>query len=131
MDLNIIKKFENILGPKGIISNRLDLQPYLIEERGKFKGNAIVLLKPSSTKEISDIVKICSKEQIPIVPQGGRTGLCGGAVPSLKGDDILISLEKLNNIRSIDTINSTLTAEAGCILSNIQKKASDNNRFFP
>ena len=119
------------LGSKGWIEDPNEIEPYLIEERGIFKGNSALLLKPSNTLEVSNIIKLCNLYNIKIVPQGGRTGLCGGTVPSENGNEIMLSLERMNKILELNKENFTITVEAGCILNNIQVFAEDNNFFFP
>ena len=119
------------LGSKGWIEDPNEIEPYLIEERGIFKGNSALLLKPSNTLEVSNIIKLCNLYNIKIVPQGGRTGLCGGTVPSENGNEIMLSLERMNKILELNKENFTITVEAGCILNNIQVLAEDNNFFFP
>ncbi len=130
MNLESINYLKNIVGNKGWLEDKFDLNPYLTEERGIYKGNSNILLKPSNTLEVSKIVKFCSKNLIPIVPQGGRTGLCGGAVPSNNGTEVIVSMERMNKIKNIDVENFTLSAEAGCILHDLQASAKNNNRFF-
>ena len=126
-----LNKLKKTLGPKGWIDNIDVIEPYLIEERGLFKGKSKLLLKQKNTEEISDIVKLCNKYNIKIVPQGGRTGLCGGTIPSKKGNEIMLSLERMNKILELNTENFTITVESGCILNNIQEKAEENSLFFP
>ena len=95
-----------------------------------YKRQAL-LLKPSNTKEVSDIIRLCNTHNIKIVPQGGRTGLCGGTIPSKNGNEVMLSLERMNKIKELNKENFTITVEAGCILNNIQTRANENNLFFP
>ena len=132
-----MKKFENlfelksILGSKGWIEDMKIIEPYLIEERGLYEGASSLLLKPHNTKELSQILYLCNKNNIKVVPQGGRTGLCGGTIPSDMGNEILISLERMNKIKNINKENFTITVEAGCILKNIQEEAKKYDLLFP
>ena len=127
-----MKKFENlfelksILGSKGWIEDKKIIEPYLLEERGLYEGASSLLLRPHNTKELSQILYLCNKNNIKVVPQGGRTGLCGGTIPSDMGNEILISLERMNKIKNINKENFTITVEAGCILKNIQEEAKKN-----
>ncbi len=107
------------------------LNSHLYEQRGNIKGKTSLLLLPRNTADVVKIVKICNKNKIPIVPQGGRTGLCGGAIPNKNGKEILLSTEKMNNIFEINKNNFYMIAQSGCSLSNIKSKAEENNRFFP
>ena len=119
------------LGDKGWIEDKNIIEPYLLEERGLFRGSSSLLLRPKNSKEVSQILSICNQNNIKVVPQGGRTGLCGGTIPSESGEEILISMERMNVIRHISCENFTITVEAGCILSNIQEESEKNNLLFP
>ena len=109
--------------------NKKDFDKYLVEPRGRFKGKTNLLLRPRTTKEVSTIVKICNKYNLPLVPQGGRTGLAGGIVPSKKGDELVLSLERMNKILTIEASNYLMTVQAGCVLSKI-KKASEKKKLL-
>ncbi len=126
-----LQKLKNTLGPKGWIEDKEIIEPYLLEERGLFRGESSLLLKPQNTEEVSKILKLCNKYNIKIVPQGGRTGLCGGTIPSENGQEIILSLERMNKIKDLNEANFTITVEAGCILNNIQNIADEKNFLFP
>lgn len=120
-----------LLGPKGWIEDPNIIEPYLIEERGLYEGKSELLLKPSNTYEVSNILKLCNEHNIKIVPQGGRTGLCGGTIPSDNGLEVMLSLERMNKIDEFNEENFTITVEAGCVLGNIQDKVEEKNLLFP
>lgn len=120
-----------LLGPKGWIEDPNIIEPYLIEERGLYKGKSELLLKPSNTYEVSNILKLCNEHNIKIVPQGGRTGLCGGTIPSDNGLEVMLSLERMNKIDEFNEENFTITVEAGCVLGNIQDKVEEKKLLFP
>ena len=126
-----LQKLKKTLGPKGWIEDKEIIEPYLVEERGLFIGKSSLLLKPQNTEEVSKILKLCNKHNIKVVPQGGRTGLCGGTIPSENGKEIMLSLERMNNIKELNEENFTITVEAGCILNNIQNIADEKNFLFP
>ena len=126
-----LQKLKNTLGPKGWIEDKEIIEPYLLEERGLFRGESSLLLKPQNTEEVSKILKLCNKYNIKIVPQGGRTGLCGGTIPSENGQEIMLSLERMNKIKDLNEANFTITVDAGCILNNIQNIADEKNFLFP
>ena len=126
-----LQKLKKTLGPKGWIEDKEIIEPYLVEERGLFKGKSSLLLKPQNTEEVSKILKLCNEHNIKVVPQGGRTGLCGGTIPSENGKEIMLSLERMNNIKELNEENFTITVEAGCILNNIQNIADEKNFLFP
>ena len=119
----------SIIGDERVLTDGQSMQPYLEERRGRYESNALAVVRPGSTEEVAKVVHVCQRENISIVPQSGNTGLCGGAVAT-RGQ-IILSLDRMNNIRSIDTDNYTITAEAGCILTNIQQAAKEVNRYFP
>ena len=133
MNTEILKlqKLKNTLGPKGWIEDKEIIEPYLLEERGLFRGESSLLLKPKNTEEVSKILKLCNEYNIKVVPQGGRTGLCGGTIPSENGQEIMLSLERMNKIKDLNEANFTITVEAGCILNNIQNIADEKNFLFP
>lgn len=126
-----LQKLKNALGPKGWIEDKEIIEPYLLEERGLFRGESSLLLKPENTEEVSKILKLCNEYNIKVVPQGGRTGLCGGTIPSENGQEIMLSLERMNKIKDLNEANFTITVEAGCILNTIQNIADEKNFLFP
>ena len=89
------------------------------------------VLLPETTKQVSKIMKIASEEMIPIVPQGGNTGLVGGGIPDKSGNSVILSLSKMNKIRSFSINNKSMIVEAGCILQNIHDYAENNKLYFP
>jgi len=122
---------KSAVGPKGIVEGVEEIEPYLVETRGMYHGAARFVVRPANTAEVSEVVRLAHAARIPIVPQGGNTGLCGGAVPGKDGRSIVLSLGRMNRIRAIDPIDFTVTAEAGCILAEIQKAAEGVDRLFP
>jgi FAD/FMN-containing dehydrogenase len=120
-----------IVGERGWVDRPADMMPYLTEWRGLVTGRAPVVLRPETTAQVSEIVAICARSGIQIVPQGGNTGLVGGAVPSAAGDQVVINLGRLNRIREIDALDYTVVAEAGCILADLQAAAKAADRLFP
>ena len=125
-----LDKIRQIVGDKGVVG-RADAASYLTEERDKFEGRAALIVRPASTKEVSEILKAAHAAGISVVPQGGNTGLVGGQIPSMDGTQILLNLGRMNIIQSIDPINDTVEVEAGCILADVQQAAQDAGRLFP
>jgi FAD/FMN-containing dehydrogenase len=120
-----------ILDPSAIVTDPEVMAPHLTDWRGKHRGEAFALLRPRGVEEVSAILRWATATRTPIVPQGGNTGLSGGATPDASGDAVVLSLARLNRIRAIDIEGDTLTAEAGCILADVQQAAAAQDRFFP
>src|SRR3546814_17864736 len=108
-----------------------DAQPYTVDWRGRYSGSALAVVKPGSTQEVAQVVRWCVAHGVPMVPQGGNTGLCGGATPDSTGAALVIPLPRLNAIRSVDTDKAPLEVEAGCILQAVQPGARDAEPLFP
>jgi len=126
-----LDRIKQVVGPTGWLADPADMAPYLEEARGLYHGAARAVIRPASTAEIAEIVRLCAASRLPIVPQGGNTGLCGGAVPWEDGSAIVMSLGRLNRVRAIDPLDFTITVEAGCILADIQHAAAEADRLFP
>jgi FAD/FMN-containing dehydrogenase len=124
-------RIKAIVGPKGFIADADAMTPYLDDERGLYHGATRLVVRPASTDEVAAVVRVCAAALIPIVPQGGNTGLVGAAVPPEDGRAVLLSLGRMSRVRAIDPINHTITVEAGCILADIQRAAADADRLFP
>jgi len=119
------------VGSQYVITDPETLVAYLTDWRGRFTGAALAVVKPGSTQEVAQIVQLCRQHHIPIVPQGGNTGLVLGSVPDARGNAIVLSLTRLNRVREIDPLNNTMTVDAGCILQNVQEAAAAVGRLFP
>lgn len=126
---DILAKLKEAAGPDGFSEDAHEIAPHLVEWRGKFQGRSPLLLKPRTTAEVSRILAICHETRTSIVPQGGNTGLVGGQIP-LNGE-ILLSLARMNRIRSLDAEGMTVVAEAGVVLAELQRVADDAGRMFP
>src|SRR3984957_4989234 len=124
-----LARLRAMLGEKGAIADAAGMAPYLAEQRELYHSQARLVLRPSSTREAAEAVKLCAEAGIPISPQGGNTGLCGGAVST--PDGVLLSLGRMNRVRAIDPINFTITVEAGCVLAEVQRAAEKADRLFP
>lgn len=104
---------------------------FLTDWRGKWTGRAIAVAQPDSTSDVAEIMRWCNAHGVPVVPQGGNTGLSGGATPDGTGNTLVMSLTRLNAIRSVDTQNNTLVVESGVTLQQVQQSARDAGRLFP
>ncbi|HVJ32487.1 MAG TPA: FAD-binding oxidoreductase [Terriglobia bacterium] len=124
-------QLKDIVGNKGWLDDPQAMAPYLTEWRGLVTGKAPLVLRPGSTQEVADIVKLCAAHRLPIVPQGGNTGMVAGGIPSASGEEILINLGRMNRIRDLDALDYTVTVEAGCVLADLQAAAKAADRLFP
>ena len=131
MSNTVVEKLTNVVGQNAIITDAEAMVPHLVDWRGRYRGDALAVVKPNSTKQVAAIVKLCAETQTPIVPQGGNTSLCGGSVPAEKSNAIVLNLTRMNQIRAIDLDNNTITVEAGCVLAQLQQVAQENDRLFP
>ncbi len=131
MTSDVIDRFKAEIGAGSVVDDASDMAGYLVDERKLFNGKALAVVRPASTEEVAKIVSICAEAGIGIVPQGGNTGLCGGSVPDQSGGQVLLSLSRMNRIRDLDPVNYTLTAEAGCVLADVQDAAREAGRLFP
>src|ERR1700756_4398453 len=126
-----IERIKAAVGPRGWIADPSDQEPYLVEARGLYRGATRLVVRPASTAEVAAVVGICAEAKLPVVPQGGNTGLVGGGVPPEDGHNIVLALGRMNRIRAIDPVNFTMTVEAGCILADLQLAAAEADRLFP
>jgi FAD/FMN-containing dehydrogenase len=126
-----LERIKAVVGARGWIAEPADQEPYLIEARRLWRGATRLVVRPASTAEVAAVVRICAEARLPIVPQGGNTGLVGGGVPPEDGTNIVLALGRMNRIRAIDPVNFTMTVEAGCILAHLQQAAAEADRLFP
>ena len=128
---NLAERIRAIVGEAGCVTDPQVIAPHLVDQRDKYRGEAAILVRPASTREVAEVVRLCAGEGVAIVPQGGNTSMVGGSVPRAGGDEIIVSLSRLNRIREIDAANYALTAEAGCILADLQAAAEAAERLLP
>lgn len=126
-----MERLRRIVGPGGWATDTHSLAPYLEDWRRLHQGKTAILLRPKTTDEVRRIIKCADEYGLPIVPQGGNTGLVGGGTPDDSGDQVLLSLERLKGVREIDALNYTLCVNAGTTLAEVQETALKNDRFFP
>ena len=127
----LLNQLKQIVGPSGVVDQPQDIAPYLLDHRKLYRGATSLVLRPESTAQVSQILKLCHVHRIGVVPVGGNTSYCGGATPSSAGNEIVVSLSRLKGIRHIDPDNYTLTVEAGCVLAEVQQAAEASERLFP
>ncbi|MDR3087952.1 MAG: FAD-binding oxidoreductase [Azoarcus sp.] len=114
-----------------MLTDPVDMSLFLTDHRGRYTGRALAVARPGTAGEVAAVVSACAAAGVPMVPQGGNTGLCGGATPSPEGDALLISLFRLDRVRALDTVNDTICVEAGCTLAAVREVAAAAGRLFP
>ncbi|MEJ0012178.1 MAG: FAD-binding oxidoreductase [Bauldia sp.] len=127
----LLDQFAAIVGAPYALRDQAAIAPYLIEPRDKFGGRTALVLRPGSVAEVSAILKLANETFTAIVPQGGNTGVVGGQSPSAAGNEIMVSLSRLNKVRAVDPANNTMTVDAGVILADAQAAAEAADRLFP
>ena len=130
MSHELLKALRDAVGVDHVIVDG-DLSAWELDWRKRFRGKALAVVRPGTVAEVAATVRACATHGTAMVPQGGNTGLVGGSVPDATGTQVLLSLARLNRIRSIDTANLTLTAEAGCVLQTVQETAVAQRLLFP
>jgi FAD/FMN-containing dehydrogenase len=127
----LLEELERRLGPKGFTRAAADLAPWLEDWRKRYRGAAAAMLSPADAGEVADIVRLCADARVPLVPQGGNSSMAGGATPAPDGDALLLSLRRMNRIRSISPEANFAVAEAGVILTSLHAAADAVGRRFP
>ncbi len=127
MDINALK---NTFSGR-LITDPLEMQPFVTDWRKRWHGAALAVAQPDTTEDVAIIVRWCATNNVPIVPQGGNTGMSGACVPDESGNALVLSLKRMNRVRDVDVLNNTMTVEAGCILQVLQDVARDKGRLFP
>lgn len=126
-----LKAALDLLGGKGFTCDPDMLDPWLTDWRGRYHGAALGMASPASTGEVADLVALCSAHGVPIVPQGGNSGMVGGATPDDSGASVLLSLRRMNAIRSLNSQAGEAVCEAGVILQTFQEAAEEAQLRFP
>ena len=128
---DLVARLSARLGPAGVLTQEADMAPYAVDWRRLFPGRPACVVRPASTAEVADAVRLCRAAGAAMVPQGGNTGLAGGAAPDASGTQVVVSLARMNAVRAVDPVGLTLTAEAGCVLGTAQAAAEAAGRLLP
>ncbi len=128
---SLLDQFAAIVGAPYALRDAAAIAPYLIEPRDKFGGATSLVLRPGSIAEVSAILALANRTRTPIVPQGGNTGVVGGQMPSLAGNELVVSMSRLNRVRVVDPANNTMTVDAGVTLAAAREAAEAADRLFP
>ncbi|HLW05264.1 MAG TPA: FAD-binding oxidoreductase [Azoarcus sp.] len=129
-DVELIRRLAHIVGQEHLV-RETDAAQWLEDWRGRYRGDALAVVFPESTEQVADVVRTCAEAEVAIVPQGGNTGLSGGATPLPDSRSVVVNLSRMKRVRAIDPENNTLTVEAGCTLAEVQRIAAENGRLFP
>jgi D-lactate dehydrogenase (cytochrome) len=127
----VLERIRAVVGGAGLITAPEELLPYATDWRKRYYGKPLAVVRPASTAEVAQVVRVCAEARAGIVPQGGNTGLCGAATPDASGSQIVLNLSRMNRVRAIDARNNTMTVEAGCVLASLQKAAENAGRLLP
>tara|TARA_A100001391_G_scaffold114041_3_gene76830 strand:+ start:7052 stop:8476 length:1425 start_codon:yes stop_codon:yes gene_type:complete len=121
----------DLLGQRGFTQDPELVEPWLTDWRGRFTGRAVALASPASTEEVAQLVKLCGEYGVPIVPQGGNSGMCGGATPDESGDALVLSLRRMSKVRTFDPASMQITCEAGLVLQTLHELVEAEGLRFP
>jgi FAD/FMN-containing dehydrogenase len=131
MNAHFLERCRQIAGPGYVLTSEADMAPYLTDWRGRFTGRAMAVLRPADTAQVAELVRACAQWKVPLVPQGGKTGLVLGGVPDDSGSAVVLSMARMNSVRAVDPLNRTITVDAGCVLQQIQDAAAAAGCLFP
>ena len=128
---SLLSRFAAIVGPAQVLTGLAEMQPYVTDWRGYYRGRPAAVLRPGSAQEIAAVLRLANETATPIVPQGGNTGLVGAQIPDDSGREVVVSTERLNRIRAVQPEAATITAEAGVVLEHLQEAAAEAGMLFP
>ena len=126
-----LNELRQLLGPKGFTSDAEVMAPWLTDQRGRYHGTAAAMLSPANQQEVAQIVTIAAKHNIPLVPQGGNSGMVAGATPDSSGNQLLLSLRRMDHIGAVDEGTGLAQCEAGVVLQNLHEAVATSGRRFP
>ncbi len=129
--LAVLDDLRRIVGSSGYFDREIDIEPFTVDHRKLYRGTTPLVLRPSSTEQVSQILRTCNDAGVGVVPVGGNTSYCGAATPSADGTQVVVSLARMRRIRALDPDNFALIAEAGCVLAEVQNAAASVDRLFP
>ena len=127
----VVGRLRGVVGDSGVTCDPDEMAGYLTDWRNAYAGAAAAVVRPGSTDEVAAVMTLCHDAGVAVVPQGGNTGLCGGAVPDLSGRQVVLSLTRMRRIRGLDVANQTITVEAGVVLRSVQDAAAEVGQLFP
>lgn len=130
--MSIVTDIQSVIGRSALLLAEEEVAPYVTDWRGRYRGDAVCVALPSSTDEVSKVVAVCARHRAPVVAQGGNTSLCEGAVPRQgSAPSVVVNLQRMRRVRSIDRANQSMEVEAGCVLANVQQAAAEQSLLYP
>lgn len=117
--MTLVDRLTDALGAGAVLTEPADVAAYTTDWTGVFRGSAAAVVRPSDTAGVAAVVRLCAEAGVAVVPQGGNTGLAGGATPDATGESIVLSLERMRRVRSLDPVADTVTVEAGLVLADL------------
>ncbi|MGF7174173.1 FAD-binding oxidoreductase [Azospirillum doebereinerae] len=128
---DFVARVRAVVGSGHVLTGPGDTEPYVADWRGRYRGAALCVARPADTAEVAALVRLCAERRVPLVPQGGNTGVCGGAIPDGSGSALVLCLTRMNRIRNLDRHSDAITVDAGCTLAEVQRAAEEADRLFP
>ncbi|CAO3428319.1 FAD-binding oxidoreductase [Azospirillum doebereinerae] len=128
---SFIERVRAIVGSGHVLTGPGDTEPFVADWRGRYRGAALCVARPADTAEVAALVRLCAEQRVPLVPQGGNTGVCGGAIPDGSGSALVLCLTRMTRIRELDRHSDAITVDAGCTLAEVQRAAEEADRLFP
>ena len=130
--MSLVSQLQSLLGSHSVLTSEMDVAPHASDWRGRYQGNACCVVLPSAVEQVAAVVRTCAEHGVPIVPQGGNTSLCEGAVPrSGNVPSVVINLQRMRRVRAVDVGNNSIEVEAGCVLAHVQQAATEHERLYP
>jgi FAD/FMN-containing dehydrogenase len=128
----LVDALRAIVGEGGSLTAPGEMDAFTEDWRGRYRGSAICVALPANTQQVAATVRLCAEAGVPVLAQGGNTSLCGGAVPDAAGPQpVIINLQRMRRIRSVDPSNNAMCVDAGCVLAAVQQAAVENGRLYP
>ncbi|MCF6376117.1 FAD-binding oxidoreductase [Nocardioides KLBMP 9356] len=128
---DLLDQLRTAVGDGHILTDEADMAAYVVDWTGVHAGRARAVVRPGSTDEVAAVLAACHAAGVPVVPQGGNTGLVGGGVPDSSGSSVVLSLGRMRTIRDVDPVAGTITVDAGVVLADVQVAAEEADRLFP
>ncbi|WP_374320599.1 FAD-binding oxidoreductase [Aquabacterium sp.] len=133
MNHPVVDALRLVLDASGLvdISSPEQAERHLQDWRGRYTGQALCMVRPATTDQVAEVIRVCRQHRVSVVPQGGNTGLVGGSIPDKSGQQVLLSLQRLRQVLAVDPANLTITVQAGCLLADVQEAARAAGLLFP